>query len=250
MQKIIVHNRNLPINIWDKIEIVVQSRTRRSVYISRIEDIEGDVLVVSKPDFIEGNKLLTSNMRVYVQFYKQDDAMYRMSAIIQSIVGDPKGRVKLYSRGRLRRFQRRNFVRINKSVDLKYTPLKNAEGDFLIERPNWLNSYSKDISAGGMLMRVNNGIRKNDILLVRMRGYAQMGIPRLLSVICCRIAHIDGNNFAGVEFIIKKKLRKYFKAKEIERLPPQVKEFSTQAQNKMVRYIFNEQVKERQKGLI
>jgi hypothetical protein len=61
---------------------------------------------------------------------------------------------------------------------------------------------------------------------------------------------ISENHFAGVEFIKRENLSQHFKAGEISKLPSQIGQFDNQLQNNMVRFIFEQQVKERQKGLI
>jgi len=77
-----------------------------------------------------------------------------------------------------------------------------------------------------------------------------MGIPRLVAVYVCRLLIIDKAPFAGVEFVLDRRLSWHFTNKEIEKLPPQAKKFSSNVQTHLVKYIFDQQIKERQKGLI
>ena len=237
-----------PLDLWDKIEIVVEREGKTGLYITRVEDIGPSKIIASKPEYVEGNRLLADNMRVYVQFRKPD-AMYRFPAKIVSVRGKSTGAVELYPLNNMQRVQRRNFVRIDRKVDLKFSLLKSGGGRELLE-PCWMDSFSKNISAGGMLMRVNDDIDVGDILMLRIGDYDSMGLPRLMTALCCRIVRISENRFAGVEFIKREKLSQYFKAAEISKLPSQIGQFDNQLQNNMVRFIFEQQVKERQKGLI
>jgi len=99
-------------------------------------------------------------------------------------------------------------------------------------------------------MRISDEAQTEDLLMVRMPDYEEMGIPRLLAAFCCRIARIKDENFAGVEFILREKMSDRFSSSELSALPRQVRDFDSAAQNRMVRYVFDQQVIERQKGLI
>jgi c-di-GMP-binding flagellar brake protein YcgR len=237
------------LNLWDKIEIIINLDGEKGEYVTRVEDIKGGVITASKPEFIKGSKLLTAGARVHVQFLKPD-AIYRFPARIRSIPKEPIGMVKLQVLGGLERVQRRDFVRIDLKVDLKYSLFKLASSKKMVNAPCWKASYSRNISAGGMLMKVVDDVKTGDILMVRVNGYKAMGIPRLMTALCCRVVSINDTNFAGVEFIKQDRLSRHFTRDEIKRLPSQIKRFDTAAQNKLVRFVFDKQVEERRKGLI
>ena len=237
------------VSVWDKVEIILNEADKNGIYISRIEDIRKDGIIASRPDFVTGTSLLRSNARVFIQ-YSRPDAMYRFAATLRQLPGDIDGRVHLNSLGKIERVQRREFVRILKRVDLKYSTLKNSSSGFLLNLLTWHNSYSKDISAGGISLRVDDDIRDGDILLIRINEYDLMGIPRFVAAICRRIFTLEDFRFGGTEFITKDNLLKHFRPEEIRRLPSLVKRYNDHIRNKMVRYVFDEQVKERQKGLI
>ncbi|UCD94047.1 MAG: flagellar brake domain-containing protein [Candidatus Zixiibacteriota bacterium] len=240
---------NSALSLWDKIEIIIEQEGNTGEYVTRVEDINGNVITASKPEFAKGSKLLTAGARVYVRFFKPD-AIYGFSAIIRPIQKDPTGLVKLYVLGGLERVQRRNFVRIDLKVHLKYALFKGASSRRKLKKPCWKISFSRNISAGGMLMKVEDDVKKDDILLVRVDNCKTMGIPRLLAVFCCRVININDTNFAGVEFIRRDRLSKHFTQDEIEKLPSQVRKFNVGTQNKLVRFVLDKQVEERRKGLI
>ncbi len=237
------------ISVWDKVEIILNEADKKGVYISRIEDITKDGIIASRPDFVAGSSLLRSNVRVFIQ-YSRPDALYRFAATLRQLPGDIDGKVVLNSLSKIERVQRREFVRILKRADLKYSILKNPSSGFVLDQLTWHNSYSRDISAGGISLKVNDDVRDGDILLIRINEYDLMRIPRFIAAICRRIFTIEDYRFGGMEFITKDNLLKYFRSEEIRKLPSLVKRFSDRIRNKMVRYIFNEQIKERQKGLI
>jgi c-di-GMP-binding flagellar brake protein YcgR len=237
------------VSVWDKVEIILNEADKKGVYISRIEDIKRDGIIASRPDFISGTSLLRSNARVFIQ-YNRPDALYRFAAKLKQLPGDIDGRVHLSSIGKINRVQRREFVRILKRVDLIYSLLKNKSSGFVLDQLTWHNSYSKDISAGGISIRVDDDATEGDIHLIRINEYDIMGIPRFIAAICRRIFTVEDYRFGGLEFITKENLSNHFRSDEINMIPSLIKRFNAHTQNKMIRYVFDEQVKERQKGLI
>jgi c-di-GMP-binding flagellar brake protein YcgR len=242
-------NPKLPFNLWDKIEVVVGEDSEQGTYVSRIEDINRDGIVIAKPAFVGGNKLLTANSTVFVHFMRPD-ALYSCSARMRIIPGRADGQIQLYNLGSIERVQRRQFVRVDMRLELKYAFLKHYPSSGGLDSLLWYPSYSSNVSAGGLLMKTEGDINKSDLLLIKIGKYELLGIPRLVTAICCRVVRMEDGRFAGVEFITDRKMNKYFSAPEIVLLPSQVKAFTTGIQNKLVRYIFEQQIKERQKGLL
>ncbi|UCD17625.1 MAG: hypothetical protein JSV44_01620, partial [Candidatus Zixiibacteriota bacterium] len=97
---------------------------------------------------------------------------------------------------------------------------------------------------------VDDEVQEQDRLLIRMDHPGKMGMPGLVAVVCRRICKINKDIFAGVEFITKEHLSDFFSKSERRRLPSQVAQFTGRVQNKVVRFVFDEQVKERQRGLL
>jgi c-di-GMP-binding flagellar brake protein YcgR len=249
MTETATQSMDFPLNIWDKIELLVGQGDEQGIYVSRIEDINHDGIVIVKPDFVSGNKLLTANSLVYVQFLKPD-ALYRFSAKIRVLSNGPNGLIQLHSLGGMERVQRRQFVRVDMHLELKYALLKRPPSGILAENLSWHTSYTSNVSSGGLLMKVNDEIKKGDLLLIKIGKYEEMGIPRLLAAISRRIITMDKFLYVGVEFMLDRKISKYFATGEVELLPPQVKKFTITVQSHLVKYIFNQQIMERQKGLL
>ena len=249
MTKPAVQQGIFPLNIWDKVELIVGQDDEQGIYVSRIEDINSEGIVIVKPDFVTGNKLLSANSVVYVQFLKPD-ALYRFSARLRLLNNGATGAIQLHSLGCIERVQRRQFVRVDMYLDLKFALLKKAKADSIIENSEWHDSFTCNVSAGGFLMKVDENIKKGDILLIKAGRYEEMGIPRLVAVYICRLLIFDKDTYAGAEFILDRRLSWHFSNNEIEKLPPQVKKFTATVQSHLVKYIFEQQIKERQKGLI
>jgi c-di-GMP-binding flagellar brake protein YcgR len=249
MQRIAAECGEFPLNIWDKIEVIVGDGDEQGIYVSRVEDINGEGPVILKPDFVSGNKLLTANSIVYIQFLKPD-ALYRFSGRLRQLTGGANGLIQIHSIGAVERVQRRQFVRVDIRRELKYAHIKRPPGAVITENLSWHDSFTSNISAGGMLMKIEEEFRKGDILLIKVGRYEEMGIPRLIAAHICRIIRQDKVAYAGIEYILDRKLAKFFSPNEIDRLPSHVKKFTGNVQSRLVKYIFNQQIMERQKGLI
>jgi len=158
-------------------------------------------------------------------------------------------RVKLSQLGDVERLQRRDYVRVSVKLNLKYCVIKD-EGIFHEDNYRfWYESQTSDISAGGMLLHVEENIITNDIIMIRVPSYELMGIPRIITAVCCRVIRLNEDNFAGIQFITREKARSFFSRKELGLLPPQILSFDSLTQNRMVNYIFGEQIRQRQKEL-
>lgn len=241
-------NKELSLNVWEKVDIVVGDDNKQGIYVTKVEEFNSEGIIITHPILVGGNKLLTANSSVYVQF-RRPDALYRFSARMKPLNGSSLGDMQLYDLGGVERVQRRQFVRIDYKLELKYALVKNENG--FCRDLRWHNSVTKNISAGGLFMEISDDIKKDDIMLVRISENSRLGIPGLVAVICRRTARDeDYINFAGAEFITGNALPMFFTADEINYLPSQIKHLTSGVQNKMVRFVFDEQVRERQKGLI
>ena len=49
---------DFPLNIWDRVELLVGEGDEQGIYVSRIEDVNSEGIVIVKPDFVTGNRLL------------------------------------------------------------------------------------------------------------------------------------------------------------------------------------------------
>jgi c-di-GMP-binding flagellar brake protein YcgR len=240
------HSTDYPLDIWEKLEIRVEENDEKGVYVSRVEDFTEEGIIIAKPEYSYGSKLLIATAMVYVCFMKSD-AMYGFTAKMKPYSQNQPGQVLLYSIGTVKRMQRREFVRIAYTTSLKYTIL-NVQGE--IQEYNWRTSMTDNLSAGGLLITVDDNVRKDDLMLLSISNHARLGVPRFIAAICRRLTGNKDNLKAGVEFIKAEKLNKFFSDEQIEKFPTQAKKFDSRIQNKLVRFVFEEQVRERNKGLL
>jgi c-di-GMP-binding flagellar brake protein YcgR len=244
-----VKTAGISLELWEKLEIIVEGDERFSLYVTRVEDIDEEYILASRPTLVEGNHLLSENKPVYLQ-YSRPDALYRFQARMSAPKNGRAGQVQFAEFGTIQRVQRREFARVDMKLELKYCVIK-AEG-IVLDKNNsfWYDSHTLNASAGGLLMKVHDKLEVGDIIVIRIADYHQMGIPRLVSAACCRVTDINERKYAGVQFLTEDRLKKHFKDGELRQLPPQVTRFTRLIQNKMVKFIFEEQIKRRQKGLL
>ena len=94
------------------------------------------------------------------------------------------------------------------------------------------------------------GIKEGDLVLLKMKSYASMNIPRFIVAFCRRLISKNESLLAGVEFIRNSRLAGYFSKEELRRLPTEATRFDNAAQDKLVTFTFNQQVELRSKGLL
>ncbi|UCD18121.1 MAG: flagellar brake domain-containing protein, partial [Candidatus Zixiibacteriota bacterium] len=141
-----IEKRKVPLKPWEKIQIVVVGDRGQGMYLSRVEDFNREGLVISRPSFVGGNKLLVAKAQVYVQF-RRPDAMYRFAAKMRPLKAGYDSVMQLYAVGRIQRVQRRQYVRINYRTRLKYALLIRIP-----DNPDqfcWYVSQTRNFSAGG-----------------------------------------------------------------------------------------------------
>ena len=101
-----------------------------------------------------------------------------------------------------------------------------------------------------MLVRVTEALTAQDLLLLKIGFFGEIGLPKIVAGICRRSFHHRDKLFTGIEFLRSDRLSQYFSQQEMRTLPRSVKSFNQTAQNKLVTYVFQEQIELRKKGLL
>ncbi|UCE23379.1 MAG: flagellar brake domain-containing protein [Candidatus Zixiibacteriota bacterium] len=235
-----------PLKLWEKIEIVIADGDERGMYLARIEDFIPDGIVISNPEFREGNTLLRDNCEVVVLVIKED-AVYQFYSLLSKSEIDGKTLFVLTMPREVQRVQRRQFVRIELISDVS---IANLGAEKIEEKDEWQNAVCVDISGGGMLLKSVDEIDPPSTLLVKADLFKRLDIKQPIAAICRRTFIRDGQHYTGIEFIREDNLSHYFYQEELKRLPKSTAEFDHNAQNKLVTYIFQQQIELRKKGLI
>ncbi len=238
------------IRIWEKFEILVGEGSGAGKYVARLEDLRPGALVISAPEFISGSSLLRNGADCTVIVTKED-AIYEFSSTITVIESKGQRIYLLREPERLRRVQRRQFVRIELRRKLTLAVIgQKGRVTEAIKQPSWRKTTSVNISGGGMLIDVPQEMAMGDLLLVKADFFPEIGLPIALAAVVRRVGQSDQGMRAGIEFLRADQLPQQIDAAGLKLLPESVTFFDQIAQNKLVNYVFREQVKLRQKGLL
>ncbi len=239
-----------PIKLWEKIEIYVGEGSEAGRYLARIEDFARDGLVVSAPEYLAGGTLMRNGSDCTVLLTRRD-AVYEFHTTITVAGEGERRRYVITAPGDVRRVQRRQFVRIDmmKVFSIALVPDRVGE-DTTHQSLQWRQTRSINISGGGMLIEAPVSLKKGDLLLVKMKFFGEVGLPLALGAVCRRTESDKGALRAGIEFVRSEQIPKFFNEGQRRLLPESASYFDQTMQNKLVNYIFQEQVRMRQKGLL
>lgn len=238
------------IRIWEKLEILVGEGSGAGKYVARLEDLRSGLLVISAPEFISGSSLLRNGADCTVIVTKED-AIYEFSSTITVVENQGRRTYLLREPERLRRVQRRQFVRIDlrRILAIALIGRKNRISES-IAMPSWQKTTTVNISGGGMLIDLPQEMAAGDLILVKAGFFPEIGLPIAVAAVVRRVQRIDKTLRAGIELLRGDQLHLHMDAAGLKLLPESVTFFDQIAQNKLVNYVFREQVKLRQKGLL
>ena len=235
-----------PLKLWERIEIVVADGDDQGLYLARIEDFMADGIVISNPEFKEGQTLLRDHSEVVVLVIKED-AVYQFYSLLNKMEISGKTLFVLTLPREIQRVQRRQFVRIDVIHNVSFANLgaKDIEQETV-----WHDTVSINFSGGGLALKTDESIQPQQIVLVKSEIFSRLKVPQPVAAICRRSFWQEEQADTGVEIIRNDNLPHYFYREELERLPKSVSEFDHSAQNRLVTYVFQQQIELRKKGLI
>lgn len=235
-----------PLKLWEKLEIVVAEGDDQGPYLAHIEDFMTDGIVISNPVFKEGRTLLKDNCEVVVLVIKED-AVYQFYSLLYKMDIGGKTLFILTLPREIQRVQRREFVRVEVIHDVSFANLgaKNVEQEI-----TWHDTVSINFSGGGLALKTAEDIEPPNTVLLKIPVFSKLNIAQPVVGICRRTFYVEDNHYTGVELIRSDNLPHYFYTEELKRLPKSVNEFDHAAQNRVVNYVFQQQIELRKKGLI
>jgi c-di-GMP-binding flagellar brake protein YcgR len=238
------------LKVWEKIVIVVGDGKKAGKYVCRIEDIINGGIVITNPEYVQGESLLRNDIDVTIHVTR-DDAIYEFTSHIKQLVKHGVTYAILRPPRTVRRVQRRLFVRVELVTDLKFLKLT---ADF-----NWAEDRDKlkfvagrtvDVSAGGFLMSSGEEFSEGDLFLMKLDYFAEVDLPAWVIGQCRRAFRDEGRYKYGVAFVLNEELSKHFSKEEIKKLPPAVRSFREPVQDRLARCLFDQQIDLRNKGLL
>lgn len=243
-------NLTQPLKLWEKLEIVASDGDQAGFYAARIEDFIGEGIVISSPEYIRGRTLLRENSEVLIVFTR-DDAAYQCRSRIRMYPTSDKNFYILTPPGRIKRVQRRQFVRIEMLQRIRYArvgPVMDWE-DYA-ERLDWIESTTLNMSGGGLALKLDSDLDLLDRVFLQIDLFPKQGLPAIVAGIVRRTFAIEKQKIAGVEFIVCDRLKEHFSSADLKRLPAPVTRFDRRAQNRLVTFIFQQEIELRKKGLL
>jgi len=244
------NNVTTDLRIWDKIRIMVGDERDAGIYESRIEDMVNSGIIIARPEFISGTKLLRNDLEVSVQITR-GDAAYEFHSRIRVQRHDKSRRFILTPPRRLKRVQRRMFARVDLPVTVTFALLSAGVASSSCDNGGcWIEKEAFNVSAGGILIESPDSIRSGVIIALQIREMKKAGLPTHLVAVCRRRFLSEGKRYAGFEFILKNDLNRYLSKGDLKRLPDTYKQFDKQAQDRLANFLFHKQIELRQKGLI
>jgi c-di-GMP-binding flagellar brake protein YcgR len=241
------------LRIWEPIEIIVGSEPDTGRYRSRIEDFINGGIVITSPEFVAGHTLLRYDVDVTVNVVR-DDAVYQFHTKIRRHATSSGRFLILTPPRKIRRVQRRRFVRIEMLANVSYARIKpTMDWDDYDERLSWQMTRTVDISGGGILIKlIDKEEVKHDgeLYLLKIDFFRTNDLPEKVVGVCRRTFVKNDCAFAGLEMLTVDQLRDHFTPGQTKKLPPEVTSFDRRAQDKLVNHIFNKQIELRNKGLL
>ncbi len=241
---------NQPLKLWERVEIIVGEGESAGHYVARIEDFIDKGIIVSSPEYIDGNTLLRDGCLVLF-LLTREDAIYQFSSSITRITRDGQTVHLLVRPNGPQRVQRRQFVRVDLFTTVTYVRVKDQPPpDTNSGDRGWRKSKTVNISGGGILMEVDEDMSVHDSVLLKLRLFSEIGLPGIVAGTCRRTFKEDGKRLGGIQFLRSTQLARHFTQSEMASLPAAVKGFDQLSQNRLVAYVFQQQIELRKKGLL
>lgn len=239
-----------PLRIWERIEILVGDGAQAGRYLSRIQDFLNDGIVIAEPELVGGNSLLRDNCAVNVTVVR-DDAIYQFSSVIRRLGHRDQTPLVLAPPNRFRRIQRRSFVRIELIRRVHFAALASPpDWSIYPAGVRWETFHTVDISGGGIQCQTADPQPVGSSLLIRAPFLADTAVPEFLFGLVRRQSSRDGVRTIGVEFLRNDQIRQTLGETYFSQMPTDFRQFDHNAQNRLVTWVFNQQLELRKKGLL
>ncbi len=211
----------LEINL--NIEIQVKRGPYKGDYQSRIADIEDDYLKLLVP-FRKGSLVPLSPGTEIAVFFSADTAAYKFSTEIQDRVSEsvPLLVVDRPAEDDFVKIQRRKFFRLEVRKKIWYRPVDKE----LEPEDDYKESWTIDISGGGVKMVLEEELEKEQLLEVKLDIEAIEGVPILAKIV--NFYDIADGKACGMKFV----------------------DINPRTRDSLMGWLFDHQRKLRRKGLI
>jgi c-di-GMP-binding flagellar brake protein YcgR len=238
------------VNLWERLELKLDKDGKVANFITRIEDIDKDMLTVESPIRIAGDLELTVGQHLEAVSNKRD-ASYVFEAVVTDINPQKENMTTLKTVSEIRRSQRRRFVRIDIAGNITYRVIDKTtqnRGRLSLDKKGEL----LNISAGGILIITDEIVKQGDFLLMNFLMKDSQRLENILGIAKRIESSVESDNhdneyLVGIEFLSKEKSSESIPWNLIEVLPPDTNYFSEALQQLIVQYVYKQQVELRKK---
>jgi c-di-GMP-binding flagellar brake protein YcgR len=143
--------------LWDRVTIFLKKNDLQTEFISRIENIKRNSIVLEMPVRENGKSDLQKGDIVEIR-YNRRDAAYTFKASIKDLFIDDTGSIEVKRTGEIRREQRRKYVRLDISEDINFRILESSDNEDGGMSPEFRGSLL-NISAGGFLFETDKNVK-------------------------------------------------------------------------------------------
>jgi c-di-GMP-binding flagellar brake protein YcgR len=240
------------LRLWDRLELEFIRGKQTGIYVARIEDLRKDGIVINRPEWLRGEPLFGEGASCIVTYVRQICA-YRFGAEIISAFMEGKKKLYLLSLPRsVKRVQRRRFVRVDVAADLQFARISDDVGRIKAFKDlTWCEVKTRNISAGGIGFIYGEKIEKGTVFAVKLH------IPRLnktfqtLASVARCVRDEDAERwFVGMQMFTREEFSSGLRSINQNKIPGFFKKFSYKEQNELVNFVFSEEIRVRQKGVI
>jgi c-di-GMP-binding flagellar brake protein YcgR len=228
------------VNLWERLELRLKMGDQTANFVTRVEDLAGEKIVVECPVKLAGTLSLSIGQAVEVTVNKKD-ASYVFEAIVALIDKENENLTTLQPISKAKPIQRRKFVRLDIDGKISFNQLdignQNDQIGVKLEQGILLN-----ISAGGILMVAKTEMHEGDYLLLNFRLKKNENLENILGVV--KRAEPDQNGYlVGVEFLTRQQLAEKQYRRLAQYLPQAAHYFDNELQRHIVQYIYNQEVR-------
>ena len=184
---------NLEVN--DRIEVVTQTKNYKTLII----DIQDDSLKINLPVNDGEYLMLHIGEKIEMNSYLDDGRCFSFYSKV--ISRGKEGNVLYYKISEpfdIKKIQRRNYFRVGLFDTIEYKIITNINKDEFDSIP-YKEGFMVDLSGGGLKLKVKDNIKKEDLLLIKMK------IKGILIELKCNIVRIestaDKEKLCGLKFL-------------------------------------------------
>lgn len=158
-----MHNFKLKVN--DRIEVINDEKPYKALII----DVQDDFLQINVPVYDGDYLMLHSKEKIEINSYLEDGGCFNFNAEV--ISRGKEGNIIYYRLSKpfnIQKIQRRNFFRVALTNDINFKKITLAKEEDFDNIP-YKRGLMVDLSAGGLKLKTGENIKKDDLLLVKMK---------------------------------------------------------------------------------